>query len=145
MISSRMFTSCTAPLVTRINVGMLPCRSSRVCILTAALRWRNLAHGNNDKHSAHTVGPDRTAPLNLNALRLHYRTSERGSPVAAHHATRIRARLDGHAPGRRHAATAGPPHPEPAGARGLAGHHYPAGAHVAVRRRTDRLGQAGLQ
>lgn len=55
MISSRMFTSCTSPLVTRMNVGMLPCRSSRVCILTAALRRRNLAHGNNDKHRSIVV------------------------------------------------------------------------------------------
>src|SRR5437899_7649230 len=38
MISSRRFTSCTSPLVTRIDVGMLPCRSSKVCILTAAFR-----------------------------------------------------------------------------------------------------------
>src|SRR3974377_1352889 len=38
MISSSILTSCTLPSVTRINVGMLPRRSSRVCILTAALR-----------------------------------------------------------------------------------------------------------
>src|SRR5664279_3755863 len=50
-----MFTSCTAPLVTRINVGMLPCRSSKVCIVTAALPWRNFAHGNSDKHRSMVV------------------------------------------------------------------------------------------
>lgn len=42
-ISSRMFTSCTVPSVMRMNVGMFPCRSNSVCILTAALRLRNLA------------------------------------------------------------------------------------------------------
>src|SRR5437867_1578550 len=55
MISSRRFTSCTSPLVTRINVGMLPCRSSKVCILTAALRRRNFAHGNSDRHRSMVV------------------------------------------------------------------------------------------
>src|ERR1700722_19944937 len=55
MISSRMFTSCTSPLVTRMNVGMLPCKSSRVCILTAALRCRNFAHGNSDRHRSMVV------------------------------------------------------------------------------------------
>src|ERR1039457_3558008 len=49
-ISSRMLTSCTLPLVMLMNVGMLPCRSSNVCILTAALCFRNLAHGNNERH-----------------------------------------------------------------------------------------------
>ena len=33
------------PSVMRINVGMLPCRSNKVCILTAALWWRNRAQG----------------------------------------------------------------------------------------------------
>src|SRR5438132_1218756 len=55
MISSRMFTSCTSPLVTRMKVGMLPCRSSKVCILTAALRRRNFAHGNSDRHRSMVV------------------------------------------------------------------------------------------
>src|ERR1017187_1304506 len=55
MISSSRFTSCTAPLVTRTNVGMLPCRSSRVCILTAALRRRNRAQGNSARHRSMVV------------------------------------------------------------------------------------------
>ncbi len=36
-----MLTSCVLPSVMRINVGMLPCRSSSVCIFTAALCRRN--------------------------------------------------------------------------------------------------------
>src|SRR6202049_734171 len=44
MISSRIFTSCTLPSVMRINVGILPRRSNKVCILTAALCLRNLAN-----------------------------------------------------------------------------------------------------
>src|SRR5215469_3897828 len=55
MISSRMFTSCTLPLVMRINVGMLPCRSSIVCILTAALCARNLAQRNRERQRSMVV------------------------------------------------------------------------------------------
>src|SRR5215471_12791174 len=54
-ISSRMLTSCTLPSVMLINVGILPCRSSRVCIFTAALCLRNFAHGNNDRHRSMVV------------------------------------------------------------------------------------------
>ena len=36
-------------------MGMLPCRSSKVCILTAALCWRNFAHGNSDRHRSMVV------------------------------------------------------------------------------------------
>src|ERR1035441_10969645 len=50
-----MLTSCTLPLVMLMNVGMLPCRSSSVCILTAALCFRNLAQGNNEKHRSMVV------------------------------------------------------------------------------------------
>ena len=39
------------PTVMLMNVGILPCRSSRVCILTTALCWRILAHGNSDRHN----------------------------------------------------------------------------------------------
>jgi hypothetical protein len=38
-----------------INVGILPCRSSNVCILTAALCLRNLAHGNSARHKSMVV------------------------------------------------------------------------------------------
>ena len=50
-----MLTSCTVPSVMWIKVGMLPCRSSSVCILTAALCLRNLAHGNSDRHRSIVV------------------------------------------------------------------------------------------
>src|SRR5712692_7769652 len=50
-----MFTSCTLPSVMWMNVGMLPCRSSSVCILTAALCLRNLAHGNSDRQRSMVV------------------------------------------------------------------------------------------
>src|ERR1035438_8393501 len=40
-----MFTSCTVPSVMRTNVGMLPCRSSSVCILTAALHFAKVGPG----------------------------------------------------------------------------------------------------
>src|SRR6516225_9250977 len=50
-----MLTSCTAPSVMPINVGMLPCRSSRVCILTAVLCFLNLAHGNRERHKSMVV------------------------------------------------------------------------------------------
>src|SRR6516164_628893 len=55
MISSRIFTSCTLPSVTRINTGILPCRSNSVCIFTPALCWRNFAHG---KTAGRATGPD---------------------------------------------------------------------------------------
>ena len=53
--SSRMLTSCVLPAVMRINVGMLPRRSNSVCIFTAALRRRNLAHGNSERHRSMVV------------------------------------------------------------------------------------------
>src|ERR1019366_5388627 len=40
---------------TRINVGMLPGRSSSVCILTARLPRRNRAHGNSARHRSMVV------------------------------------------------------------------------------------------
>jgi hypothetical protein len=55
MISSRIFTSCTLPSVMRINVGILPRRSNKVCILTAALCLRNFAHGNRARHKSMVV------------------------------------------------------------------------------------------
>ncbi len=44
----------------RIKVGILPCRSSSVCILTAALCFRNLAHGNNDRQRSMGWNPKHT-------------------------------------------------------------------------------------
>ena len=38
-----------------MKLGMLPRRSSSVCILTAALVERNCAHGNNDRHRSMVV------------------------------------------------------------------------------------------
>src|ERR1039458_10187166 len=55
MISSSRLTSCTLPSVTRINVGMLPRRSSSVCSLIAAFRRRNRAHGNSARHRSMVV------------------------------------------------------------------------------------------
>src|ERR1035438_1455153 len=55
MISSSMLTSCTLPSVTRINLGMLPRRSSSVCSLTAALRRRNRAQGNSVRQRSMVV------------------------------------------------------------------------------------------
>src|ERR1035437_1171832 len=55
MISSSILTSCTLPSVTRIKVGMLPRRSSRVCSLTAALRRRNRAQGNSVRQRSMVV------------------------------------------------------------------------------------------
>src|SRR5438132_14274727 len=55
MISSRIFTSCTLPSVMRINVGILPRRSNKVCILTAALYLRKFAHGNKARHKSMVV------------------------------------------------------------------------------------------
>ena len=37
------------PSVMLINVGLLPGKSERVCILTAAFRWRNRAYGNKQR------------------------------------------------------------------------------------------------
>src|ERR1035437_5556195 len=62
-----MLTSCTLPLVMLMNVGMLPCRSSSVCILTAALCFRNLAQGNNERHRSMVVESPRVQTL----LQLH--------------------------------------------------------------------------
>src|ERR1700680_485714 len=50
-----MLTSCNGPSVMPINVGILPCRSSSVCTLTAALCLHNLAHGNSDRHRSIVV------------------------------------------------------------------------------------------
>ena len=47
--------SCTLPPVMRMNVGILPCRSSSVCIFTAAFCLRNLAHGNSDRQRSIVV------------------------------------------------------------------------------------------
>ncbi len=41
--------------VMRINVGILPCRSSSVWIFTAALCWRNLAQGNSERQRSMVV------------------------------------------------------------------------------------------
>src|SRR5207253_9125243 len=41
--------------VMRINVGILPRRSNKVCILTAALYLRNFAHGNKARHKSMVV------------------------------------------------------------------------------------------
>src|ERR1035437_4656592 len=54
-IWSSMLTSCTLPSVIPINVGILPRRSSKVCILTAALCLRNLARGNSERHRSMVV------------------------------------------------------------------------------------------
>src|ERR1035441_5796623 len=47
-MSSRTFTSCSFPSEMRIKVGILPCRSSRVCIFTAA-------HGKSARHRSMVV------------------------------------------------------------------------------------------
>src|ERR1035441_8491007 len=54
-MSSRTFTSCSFPSEMRIKVGILPCRSSRVCIFTAALCFRNFAHGKSARHRSMVV------------------------------------------------------------------------------------------
>src|SRR5713226_3344872 len=66
----------------RMKVGILPCRSSRVCILTAALCFRNFAHGNNAKHKSMVV--------ESNAYRLWSRSTPIGSLAQRGRAMRIK-------------------------------------------------------
>ena len=47
-------TSCVLPSVMRINVGMLPCRSSSVASSSSLVPW-NLAHGNSERHRSMVV------------------------------------------------------------------------------------------
>src|ERR1035437_7315435 len=66
-----MLTSCTLPWVMRINVGILPCRSSSVCIFTAPLCWRNFAHGNRERQRSMVVESSA------------YRLCSRSTPIAS--------------------------------------------------------------
>src|ERR1039457_4225061 len=68
-----MLTSCTLPSVMPINVGILPCKSSRVCSLMAALCRRKRAHGNSERH--------RSMVVESNAYRLASKSMPIGSPA----------------------------------------------------------------
>jgi len=50
-------------------LGMLPCKSSKVCILTAALRRRNFAHENSDRRRSMVV-ESRASLLQIDANRI---------------------------------------------------------------------------
>ena len=52
---SRAFTSCSLPSEMWIKLGILPRRSSRVCIFTADLVVRKCAQGNTDRHRSMVV------------------------------------------------------------------------------------------
>ncbi len=82
-MSSRMLTSCTLPSVLLMNVGMLPCRSSRACILTALLRLRKLADGNSVRH--------RSMVVESSAYKLWSRSTPMGSGVYSGRAVRMSA------------------------------------------------------
>jgi hypothetical protein len=48
-------TSCNLPSETWMKLGMLPRKSSSVCILTAALAFRKCAHENTDRQRSMVV------------------------------------------------------------------------------------------
>src|SRR4030042_1056984 len=52
---SRAWTSCSLPSETWMKLGMLPRRSSSVCIFTAALVVRKCAQGTTDRHRSMVV------------------------------------------------------------------------------------------
>jgi hypothetical protein len=52
---SSAWTSCSLPLDMWMKLGMLPRRSSSVCIFTAALVERKRAQGNTDRHRSMVV------------------------------------------------------------------------------------------
>src|SRR5437870_5549308 len=65
-----------------INVGILPRRSNSVCILTAPLCLRNLAHGNIERH--------RSMVVESNAYKLASKSIPIGSPAYSGRAMAIK-------------------------------------------------------
>src|ERR1035441_4665865 len=70
-----MFTSCVSPVVTRINTGIDPRRSSRVCILTADLVERKCAQGNKLRQRSIVVESSAEAAASRSMPRL-YRSAQ---------------------------------------------------------------------